>query len=116
LFDDDPERAKARLRERLMSGVRGTAPEFTWEASKPKRIVVASSFDQLLREVSQRHAVPPEALGSRGRTLKVSAARRELAARAAAELGLSGAEIGRRLGVTTQAVSLMLTRGTKPTS
>jgi hypothetical protein len=75
-----------------------------------------TTFDQLLREVSALHAVPPGRLRSRARTAAIAAARRELAVRAAAELGLSGAEIGRRLGLTRAAVSLLLARGCRPTS
>jgi REP element-mobilizing transposase RayT len=115
LFAIDPTRAVQRVREHLESAVTETRPAAR-EALPANLIVAPSSFDQVLMEISRRHAVRPEALSARGRTLKVSAARRELAARAAAELGLSGAEIGRRLGVSVQAVSLMLNRAAKPTS
>jgi REP element-mobilizing transposase RayT len=115
LFDADPRCARERIRARLGAPTPAARKAVAREVS-PTLGAAPSSFEQLLLEVSRRHAVPPEAIRSRGRTLKVSAARRELASRAAAELGLSGAEIGRRLGVTTQAVSLMLARDAGPTS
>jgi REP element-mobilizing transposase RayT len=114
LFDGDPGRARQRLRSQLGSPVADTSLESSHEVCAPALTAEPPSFERLLLEVSERHAVRPEMLRSRGRTLKVSAARREIAARAASELGLSGAEIGRRLGVTPQAVSLMLIRS--PTS
>jgi putative transposase len=116
LFDADPVVAGQRIRARLGSPVVASPPELPAGAPPQNRIAEPHRFDDLLLEVSMRHAVVPDALRARGRALKVSAARRELATRAAAELGLSGAEIGRRLGLTTQAVSLMLTRSGEPTS
>jgi putative transposase len=116
LFDPDPLRAMARVREWL--GTRAATEQARMPTGAPRPVPAShTNFDQLLLEVAARHAVPPERLRSRGRTAAIAAARRELALRAAAELGLSGAEIGRRLGLTRAAVSLLLARGcSHPTS
>jgi REP element-mobilizing transposase RayT len=107
LFDEDPARARQSIRERL------AAPAV--ELVEPPRgrplpalAPTASTFEALLHEVAARHGVALHSLRARGRRRPVSAARRELAARAAAELGASGAEIARHLGLTPGAVSRML--------
>ena len=107
LFDEDPARARQCLRERLAA----PSVEFVeapWSRPVPVRAPAVSTFEDLLHEVAARHGVALHALRARGRRPPVSAARRELAARAAAELGASGAEIARRLGLTPGAVSRML--------
>jgi REP element-mobilizing transposase RayT len=110
LFDPDPQRAAQRVRERLRAPAsleRAAAPG----AGPPAARVAPVPFERLLDEVSACHALRPVDLRSRGRTSALAAARSELAARAAAELGLSGAEIGRRLGLSAAAVSVLLARG-----
>jgi chromosomal replication initiation ATPase DnaA len=67
-------------------------------------------FEDLAARACGNFRVTTEELRSRERNQRVAAARSWLAARAAAELGLSGAEIGRRLGVSKAAVHLMLER------
>jgi REP element-mobilizing transposase RayT len=114
LFGDDPHRARACIRERLVVPGPGGRVEPPRAAPTPRSKPVDSRFEDLLREVSARHAVASDALRARGRRLRVSAARRELVARAVAELGLSGSEISRRLGLTPGAVSRMLAAEHRP--
>jgi hypothetical protein len=117
LFDGDRGRAQQCVRDRL--GTRAEPGVITAGAScapAARRPVGAASFDDLLRDVCVRFGVTAEALRSRLRGRRLAAARSALAARAAAELGLSGAEIGRRLGVTKAAVHLMLERARTPTT
>jgi REP element-mobilizing transposase RayT len=110
LFDPDPERARRRLRDWLGSGS-GPDPISSAEASRlPSRCAELRGFEQLLRAVCAAHGLTAEDLRSRRRTPRIAAARAELAARAAAGLGLSGSEIARRLGLSSAAVSLMLAR------
>jgi REP element-mobilizing transposase RayT len=110
LFDPDPVRAKARIRERL--GTPLTLERNGELASLPRVSTVASvSFDLLVDDISKCHELEPGDLRSRRRTSAIAAARSELAMRAAAELGLSGAEIGRRLGLGRSAISGLLARG-----
>jgi putative transposase len=108
LFDADPRRARQRIRDRLGSFETGRFADPPPRQPVPSAAQAPSSFEDLLREVSSRHALSPEAFRSRARTAAIAAARRELAIRAAADLGLSGSEIGRRLGLTPSAVSKML--------
>jgi REP element-mobilizing transposase RayT len=110
LFDDDPQRAQARVRSRLGGPTPGATP-----TPGPVRVDAAApvprlGFDELLRAVCTDFGVTAEALRSRRRSQHIAAARSALALRAAVELGLSGAEIGRRLGVTRAAVYEMLER------
>ena len=106
LFDEDPARARQCIRERLAApAVEVVEPP----RGRPTPVAPAApSFENLLHEVAARHGVARHALRARGRRPPVSAARRELAARAAAELGASGVEIARHLGLTPGAVSRML--------
>jgi len=108
LFDADPRRARQRIRDRLGSFETGRFADPPPRQPVPSAAQAPSSFEDLLREVSSRHALSPETFRSRARTAAIAAARRELAIRAAADLGLSGSEIGRRLGLTPSAVSKML--------
>jgi putative transposase len=113
LFDADAECARERIRDRLgapASLERAPAPA---AAARPV-LALPGRFDRLLDEVSARHALKTEDLRSRARTSRIAAARGELALRAAAELGLTGAEIGRRLGLSAAAVSALLARGRRP--
>jgi REP element-mobilizing transposase RayT len=112
LFGDDRLRAQQELRSRLGAA----APAGADAAGLPVgRIALAAgrapSFEALLREVCEGFGVTAEELHSRGRSQRLAATRAALAARAARELGLSGAEIARRLGITRAAVSVMLGRG-----
>jgi hypothetical protein len=113
LFDADPRRARERVRDRLraQAGVERAA-----EPTAHARPVhhARLPFDRLLAEVSALHSLSPDDLRSRARTSPIAAARSELALRAAAELGLSGAEIGRRLGLSPATVSGLLARGRSP--
>jgi len=107
LFDEDPARARQSIRERLAApAVELVEPP----RGRPVPVLAAagSTFEDLLHEVAGRHGVALHLLRARGRRPPISAARRELAARAAAELGASGAEIARHLGLTPGAVSRML--------
>jgi REP element-mobilizing transposase RayT len=107
LFSEDPTRARRLLRERLAAPP-AELVKLPPVSSVPARVPAGSAFEDLLREVAARHGVADHVLSARGRRAPVSAARRELAARAAAELGVSGAQIARRLGLTPGAVSRML--------
>jgi putative transposase len=114
LFDTDPQRARQRLRDRLC------APGSVERAAERSPVRSTHSppsttpFDRLLAEVSMRYSLRPADLRSRGRTSLIATARSELALRAAAELGLSGAEIGRRLGLSPATISGLLARGRCP--
>jgi REP element-mobilizing transposase RayT len=110
LFDPDPERARQCLREWLGSG---DAPELVASAAAPgppPTRVQLDGFEDLLRAVSAAQGLTVGELRSKRRTRRIAAARAEVAAQAAARLGLSGSEIARRLGVSSAAVSLMLAR------
>lgn len=109
LFDPDPERARQCLRDRLGSES-GPDPGPAAAPGPPPRRVELGGFEDLLRGVSAAHGLTAEELRSRRRTPRIAAARAEVAAQAAAGLGLSGSEIARRLGVSSAAVSLMLAR------
>ncbi|MEN8160413.1 MAG: transposase [Myxococcota bacterium] len=113
LFDAAPGRARHRLRAQLGSptlapsndGANDTTPRHS-PVRQP-----SESFESLVHAVCSRFEIRADELRSRSRTRRVSAARREVVRRAARELGLSGAEIARRLGVTKAAVSLALRAG-----
>lgn len=107
LFGEDPSRARQCIRDRLAAPVVELAEP---PRARPEAVLAptAATFEALLHEVAARHGVALGALRARGRRPPVSAARRELAARAAAELGVSGAEIARHLGLTPGAICRML--------
>jgi REP element-mobilizing transposase RayT len=117
LFDPDPVRARAKLRLRL--GTSGSVPEVVPSGLPPPEDVPVCApppaLDALIHEICTRFDVTERELCSRGRTRLVAAARTALAVRAASELGLSGAAVARRLGITASAVSAML-RAQRPTS
>ena len=109
LFGADPERARSELRAHLGAPplARAVPPE------DPRAVPVRvrpppSGFEALACDVCSRFGLSLEQLRSRGRTRRLAAARSDVAARAASELGLSGAEVARRLGITKSAVSVML--------
>jgi REP element-mobilizing transposase RayT len=109
LFGLDRERARSELRARL------GAPQPAWSipAEEPRGVRAQlrpppSGFDALADDVCLRFAVTVEQLRSSGRTRRLAAARAAIAVRATSELGLSGADVARRLGITTAAVSAML--------
>ena len=111
LFDGDPGLARRRLRSRL------SAPEPPESGSidlREARTVPAqpraAGFDALVREVCMGSGLTAAQLCSRGRSPRIAAARSIVAARAARELGMSGAQIGRRLGLSKQAISALLAR------
>lgn len=117
LFDTDPKRARQRLRERLAvappAAPSGPEPAAVPRSAAPARV---SGFEELLRETCLRFGITTDELRSRRRHRVLAAARSALALRAASELGLSGAEIGRRLGVTKAGVHRMLERAPRQTS
>jgi REP element-mobilizing transposase RayT len=109
LFAADAGIARRRLRVRLGAAVE-VEPRPSPRPPPRERKDVDQDFDALVARVCARHGVSPRELCSRGRTRRIAAARAELAAEAAGGLGLSGSEIGRRLGLTAAAVSHWLTR------
>ena len=109
LFDPDPECARTNLRARLGGPLPAPItpledPCGALERPRPP----PTGFEALIREVCPRFGVTEGQLRSNGRTRMLAAARSEVALRAASELGLSGADVARRLGVTKSAVSVML--------
>jgi REP element-mobilizing transposase RayT len=112
LFAADPWHARQLLRSRLggpepavpLTPARGEATTST------PTLVPPIGFDALMRDVCDRFLVTGDELRSRCRKPHLAAARSALARRAVTELGLAGAEIGRRLGMTRAAVSVMLAR------
>jgi REP element-mobilizing transposase RayT len=110
LFDSEPGRARQRIREWLGSEG-GAEPGSSAPATGPPAArSEARGFEDLLRDVSAAHGLSADELRSRRRTPRIAAARANLAAQAAAGLGLSGSEIARRLGLSSAAISLMLAR------
>jgi REP element-mobilizing transposase RayT len=109
LFGCDRARARSELRARLGA----PQPALALPAEEPRgerapRRPLPSGFDTLTRDVCSRFGVTVEELRSRGRTRRLAAARSAVAVRATSELGLSGAEVARRLGLSKAAVSVML--------
>jgi CRP-like cAMP-binding protein len=76
-------------------------------AAAPTR---CTGLEELQREICRGFGVSPGALCSRQRGRTLVAARSALARRAVSELGVTGAEVARWLGLTRAAVSLMLER------
>jgi REP element-mobilizing transposase RayT len=112
LFDDDPTRAQGRLRTRLDAPepAEGMPTYVCQERAVPAR-PVGAGFDALVGEICARSGLTSDQLRSRGRSPRLAAARAIVVSRAAQELGLSGAQIARRLGLSKQAVSVLLARG-----
>ena len=114
LFDADPAAARRRVRSWLRAPLRAeshSTPAPTRAAQAPTaRRPHAAGLDQLLREVCAPIGVTLEELRSRRRSPQLVAVRSALALRATAELGFSGAEVARLLGVTRAGVSWMLAR------
>jgi REP element-mobilizing transposase RayT len=110
LFDVDPALARHRVRSRLGSegpDAVGCAPAPA-EPRTPRAF--QAPFVELLRDVCARFGVTPEDLCSRRRSRCLAAARTELARRSISQLGLTGAEVARRLGVSKAAIYWMLER------
>jgi hypothetical protein len=110
LFDPDPERARRQIRAWLGSEAAPELGRSPAAGGDPPTRSESRGFEALLREVCVAHGLSAEVLRSRRRTPRIAAARASLASRATAELGLSGSEIARRLGLSSAAVSLMLAR------
>ena len=89
LFAADRQEARQHLRSRLGGPWPVFPPPATRAETTPSQpaLVPSLGFDALIRDVCDRYLV-----------------------RAAAELGLAGAEIARRLGITRAAVSVLLSR------
>jgi len=107
-----PRPAFAREQLRALLGDREAAPTGPdlCDDEAPRAIPTPSGceFEQLVHEVCSGLNVSPAQLRSRSRTRRLAAARSEVATRATRELGLSGAEIARRMGISRAAVSAML--------
>lgn len=117
LFDSDPGRARERLRawlEAVPDGADALAPAPTQPvgAAAPGRVCVdpAQGLDDLVDEVGSAHRISRAELRSRRRDPHVAAARVAFAVRASRERGASGAAIGRILGRSRSAISLLLER------
>jgi REP element-mobilizing transposase RayT len=109
LFGEEPMVARRELRACLEMPAVLEARQ-TPAPVVPGSAAPAPNFDALLHRIAAAHALAPEILRSPRRTRDVAVARAELARRAGFELGLSGAEIARRLGLSTAAVSKMRRR------
>ena len=116
VFGDDPLQARAAL-SRWMALPGETMPEPeppSWEPLHPQRppsyVASPSTHEGLVAAVCAASQVGVEALTNGSRVPKVARAREIVAVRAARELGMPGAEIARRLGVSRSAVSRMLAR------
>jgi REP element-mobilizing transposase RayT len=111
LFDADPERARRALRAglELPAGSLPAAPALG-VAARPRQRPAITTLEALWQEVSAQFRVPEDGLRAPQRDRRIAEAREVLVSRAARELGLSGAEIGRRIGVTRAGVSRMLAR------
>jgi REP element-mobilizing transposase RayT len=119
LFDPDPGCARQRIRAWLdvapeQDGVVEPAPAEV-RCTSPAS---ARGLDALADEVCRAFGVTSAELCSRSRGRTLVEARSELARRAVRQLGSSGAEIARVLGVSRAAVSLMLarSRSARPTT
>jgi len=110
LFAHDPAEARACLRRRLGAAEPPAPPHALPHAERAEPRCEPAGFEALLRDVCDARSIKPCELRSRSRSPRLAAARTTLAVRAAADLGLTGSEIARRLGVTSAAVSVMLAR------
>ena len=112
LFDVDPARARARLRSRLLvpDSIEG-APRAGGAQRLSEKPPASQGFEGLVSEVCASAGITLGELRSRGRNPRLAATRAVVAVRATRELGLSGAEIARRLGLSKQALSVLLARG-----
>jgi REP-associated tyrosine transposase len=68
------------------------------------------SISHIIQEECERRGVSPEELQRGGRRARVSKARAAIAYRSKEELGLSGAEIARHLGVNTSSINRAIAR------
>ena len=111
LFAADPQHARQHLCSRLGGPELAVQPPLTLETTpSTPALVPPIGFDGLMRDVCDRFLVTGDELRSRCRSPHLAAARSALARQAAADLGLAGAEIARRLGMTRAAISVMLAR------
>lgn len=113
LFDPDPARARHSVRVRLATPEVLESEPLLAPGAPAKALLRTPSagFESLVDEVCAGSGFTLEELRSRSRSPHLAAARSVLVARAATEMGLTGAEIGRRLGLSKQAVSVLLGRG-----
>lgn len=112
LFDPDPARARACIRSWLANADVASAPEeaIPLRGAPAAALSRVATLEALQQAICLGFGVSPAALRSRRRGEPLVAARSALARRAVSELGLSGAEVARWLGLTRAAVSLMLER------
>jgi len=120
LFDADRTRAQALVRGRLSraegdeAGGPPVAPPMRQDLPSQPRAGAgwagAARVAELRRDVCRHFGVAELELCALGRGPALAAAREAFALRAARELGLTGADIGRAIGVTPGGVSRMLAR------
>jgi REP element-mobilizing transposase RayT len=112
LFDRDPVRARACIRSWFGSADINNAfdREILPRASLTTEPTRFAGLEELQQEICRGFGVSPTALRSRQRGRTLVAARSALVRTAVVELGASGAEVARWLGLSRAAVSLMLGR------
>lgn len=111
LFGADPQRAQRALRDWLeLPGESVLAAAVLEVAARPRQQPAITTLEALWQEVSAQFRIPEHELRAPRRDRRIAEAREVLVSRAVRELGLSGAEIGRRIGVTRAGVSRMLAR------
>jgi REP element-mobilizing transposase RayT/DNA-binding transcriptional ArsR family regulator len=113
LFDADPALARERLRGWLGVSITAAPPlrapdsrDPAPRVGRPGRTALAA----LIANVCDASSIADEELRSRRRSRRIARARAVLVLRASRELGLSGSEIARSIGVTPSAVSHILDR------
>ncbi len=114
LVDPDPLAARAAIARWVEApGADVMTPlEPAWlrSRSNPNRAIEAA-FAALLAASCSDQQVKPEVVLSSARSLKLAEVRRAVAAKAVRELGMSGADVARRLHVSRAAVTKMLAVG-----
>ena len=95
-FGDEPERARAELRE--------------WIAREPANGTATPSLDELIRETCRAYGVAEGDVRGGRRTPAVICARGAICRRAVHELGLRASHVARAVGLTRGAVSQALRR------
>ncbi len=96
--------------EAVLKGAEGAIGGRLRPALRKQRI------EAVLAEESQREAIDPEELRAGSRRRKIPRVRSECARRLVKEIGMSLAEAGRLLGVSTSAISKIFSRGAKSNS
>jgi REP element-mobilizing transposase RayT len=71
---------------------------------------IGRSIPHIIQEECEKRRISPEELKRGGRRIRVSEARAAIACRSKEELGLSGAEIARHLGVNTSSINRAIAR------